>query len=80
MRIAVLGGGSLGSLFASHFKRAGIDTTLLLRPDAAHRAGPTRTVRVTAGDGLAAEETAVACEAAGGVMEERSRRPRSCAP
>jgi len=46
-RVHVLGAGSLGSLFASHFARANVETTMLLRPRAAHIAGVHCTVRVT---------------------------------
>ena len=44
-RVHVLGGGALGTLFASHFARSGVPTTLLLRNSAA--AGSRCDVRVT---------------------------------
>ena len=47
-RLHILGGGALGSLYASHFARTGLsDVTLLLRPEVAQRAGSVCDVRVT---------------------------------
>ena len=77
-RIHILGGGALGTLFASHFARSRVPTTLLLRPeaDALQRPGSRCSVRPTTGsrctlrvtaEGAEADEQTVDCEASNGV-------------
>ena len=61
-RVHLLGGGSLGTLFASHFARAGVDPILLLRPSAAKIAGRHCTVRVTTEDDDNVSEHTIQCE------------------
>ena len=63
-RVHVLGGGSLGSLFASHFAKATVPTTLLLRPEAARLAGPNCTISVTAEDSVGVDRQTLPCEPA----------------
>lgn len=58
-RVHVLGGGSLGTLFAAHFARSGVATTLLLRRANARRC----TLRVTEEQPASNDmQTTVACE------------------
>ena len=65
-RVHVLGGGSLGSLFLSHFARAGVDPTLLLRPSTARVEGHSCKVRITEEDTMGSsngvDERSVRCE------------------
>ena len=63
-RVHVLGGGSLGSLFASHFAKATVPTTLLLRPESARLAGPNCTISVTAEDSDGVDKQTLPCEPA----------------
>lgn len=63
MRVHVLGGGSLGSLFAFHLSRAGVPTSLLLRPARmALLKGTTSSLRVTAKEPESDESCSVQCE------------------
>ena len=66
----VLGGGSLGSLFASHFAKATVPTTLLLRPEAARLAGPNCTISVTAEDSVGVDRQTLPCEPADGTVKQ----------
>lgn len=61
-RVHVLGGGSLGSLFISHFARAGVQPTLLVRPATAAALGERCSVRVTEEEGSAMNEQSIHCE------------------
>ena len=69
-RVHVLGGGSLGSLFASHFAKATVPTTLLLRPEAARLAGPSCTISVTAEDSDVVDKQTLPCEPADGTVKQ----------
>ena len=69
-RVHVLGGGSLGSLFASHFAKATVPTTLLLRPEAARLAGPNCTISVTAEDSVGVDRQTLPCEPADGTVKQ----------
>ena len=69
-RVHVLGGGSLGSLFASHFAKV-VPTTVLLRPDAARLAGVNCTISVTDEDSDVVDRQTLPCEPADGTV----RRP-----
>ena len=69
-RVHVLGGGSLGSLFASHFAKATVPTTLLLRPEAARLAGPNCTISVTAEDSDGVDKQTLPCEPADGTVKQ----------
>ena len=67
--VHVLGGGSLGTLFASHFARSRVPTTLLLRPQAAEVAGSRCTMTLTEEESDAVDEQTIPCEPANGSGE-----------
>ena len=69
-RVHILGGGSLGSLFASHFAKAAVPTTLLLRPEAARLAGLHCTISVTAEDSDVMDKQTLPCEPADGTVRQ----------
>ena len=69
-RVHILGGGSLGSLFASHFVKAAVPTTLLLRPEAARLAGLSCTISVTAADSDVVDKQTLPCEPADGTVRQ----------
>ena len=69
-RVHILGGGSLGSLFASHFAKAAVPTTLLLRPEAARLAGLNCTISVTAEDSDVVDTQMLPCEPADGTVRQ----------
>ena len=64
--VSVLGGGSLGALFASHFARSRVPTTLLLRPQAAQLVGSRCTISLTEEESDAVDEQTLPCEPANG--------------
>ena len=67
--VHVLGGGSLGSLFAFHLSRAGVPTTLLLRSGVANRVGSACKLRVTVEEPKSDESQSVRCEPSDGSGE-----------
>ena len=65
----ILGGGSLGSLFASHFAKT-VPTTMLLRPEAARLAGLHCTISVTEEDSDMVDTQTLPCEPADGTVRD----------